>query len=161
MQHELYRGLQAPQKTNRRFYPSKATIRGHIYKSVIKEKFSKIDQEDLQKKVRQWKVASPDDSFQFHPYAMYSSEEENRPQHGDKESGSDSEEEDEEIVKTSTKGLLFVHQTKDQRRLLERYGNEMYAGRHVQDNAVQSPPLLCCRQDQRRLSDRRFVRDPE
>ena len=34
-------------------------------------------------------------------------------------------EEDEEMVTTSTKGLLFVHQTKDQRRLLERYGNEI------------------------------------
>ena len=65
------------------------------------------------------------DSFEFHPYATYSSEEENRRQQGDEGSGSDSGEEDEEIVKTSTKGLLFVHETKDQRRLLERYGNEI------------------------------------
>ena len=33
--------------------------------------------------------------------------------------------EDEQILKTSTKGLLFIHQSKDQRRLLERYGNEI------------------------------------
>ena len=124
VQRELYRGIPAPHKTNRRFYPSKATIRGHIYKSVIKERFSKIDQEDLQKKVELWKVASPDDSFEFHPYATYSSEEENRPEN-DEGSSSESEEEDEEMVTTSTKGLLFVHQTKDQRRLLERYGNEI------------------------------------
>ena len=124
VQRELYRGIPAPHKTNRRFYPSKATIRGHIYKSVIKERLSKIDQEDLQKKVELWKVASPDDSFEFHPYATYSNEEENRPEN-DEGSSSESEEEDEEMVKTSTKGLLFVHQTKDQRRLLERYGNEI------------------------------------
>ena len=55
----------APQRTNRRFFPSKATIRNHIYKSVIKERFSKIDQEDLLKKVELWKEASPDDSFEF------------------------------------------------------------------------------------------------
>ena len=124
VQRELYRGIPAPHKTNRRFYPSKATIRGHIYKSVIKERFSKIDQEDLQKKVELWKGASTDDSFEFHPYATYSSEEENRPEN-DEGSSSESEEEDEEMITTSTKGLLFVHQTKDQRRLLERFGNEI------------------------------------
>ena len=32
---------------------------------------------------------------------------------------------DEQILKTSKKGLLFVHQSKDQRWLLERYGNEI------------------------------------
>ena len=69
MQNEVFRGKQAPQKTNRRFYPSKATVRSHIYKSIVKERFSKIDQEDLQKKVELWKENSPADSFEFHPYA--------------------------------------------------------------------------------------------
>lgn len=123
-EQELYRGKQAPQKTNRRFYPSRGTIRSHIYKSVIKERYSKIDQEDLQKKVEIWKAGSPDDNFEFHPYATYS-EEEKRPENGDKGFETDSEQEDEEMVKTSTKGLLFVHQTRDQRRLLEQYGNEL------------------------------------
>lgn len=113
-----------PQKTNRRFYPSRGTIRSHIYKSVIKERFSKIDQEDLQKKVEFWKAGSPDDNFEFQPYATYS-EEEKRLENSDEGNGTDSEQEDEEVVKTSTKGLLFVHQTKDQRRLLQRYGNEL------------------------------------
>lgn len=75
-----------------------------------------------------WKAASPEDYFEFHPYATYSEEEEEeekRPENNDEEAGSDSEQEDEEMVKTSTEGLLFVHQTKDQRRLLERYGNEI------------------------------------
>ena len=113
-----------PQKTNRRFYPSRGTIRSHIYKSVIKERFSKIDQEDLQKKVEFWKAGSPDDNFEFKPYATYS-EEEKRLENSDEGNGTDSEQDDEEMVKTSTKGLLFVHQTKDQRRLLQRYGNEL------------------------------------
>lgn len=125
VQRELYRGQQGPQKTNRRFYPSKATIRSHIYKSVVKERFSKIDQEDLQEKVKLWQESSPEDKFAFHPYATYSEEEEKRHGDADDKSGSESEQDDEEMVKTSTKGLLFVHQTKDQRRLLERYGNEI------------------------------------
>ena len=107
-----------PQKTNRCFYPSRGTTRSHIYKSVIKERFSKIDQEDLQKKVEFWKAGSPDDNFVFHPYATYS-EEENRLENSDKVNDTDSEQED-EMVKTSTKALLFVHQAKDQRRLLQR-----------------------------------------
>ena len=60
-------------KTNRQFYPSKATIRSHIYKSFVKERFSKIDQEDLLRKVELWKKTSPDDSFAYHPYATYAS----------------------------------------------------------------------------------------
>ena len=71
-----------------------------------------------------WKAGSPDDHFEFHPYATYS-EEEKRLENSDEGNGTDSEEEDEEMVKTSTKGLLFVHQTRDQRRLLQRYGNEL------------------------------------
>ena len=61
-----------------------------------------------------WKAGSPDNNFEFHPYPAYS-EEENRPENGDEGNDTDSEQEDEETVKT--KGLLFVHQTRDQRRL--------------------------------------------
>ena len=115
----------APQLTNRRFFPSKATIRNHIYKSVTKDRFSKIDQEDLLKKVELWKEASPDDSFEFHPYATYATEEESPRRTDDGGDGQSDSEDDEQIVRTSTKGLLFVHQTRDQKRLLERYGNEI------------------------------------
>ena len=47
----------------------------------------------------------------------------------DSDKESHNEGEDEQILKTSTKGLLFVHHSKDQRRLLERYvryGNEIF-----------------------------------
>ena len=71
-----------------------------------------------------WKAESPEDNFEFHAYATYS-EEVKRLENSDEGNGTDSEQEDEEIVKTSTKGLLFVHQTRDQRRLLQRYGNEL------------------------------------
>ena len=95
-----------------------------MYKSIIKKRYSKIDHEDLQKKVEIWKAGSPDDNFLFHPNATYSEEEE-RPEDVVEGNDTDSEQEDKEMVKTSTKGLLFVHQTRDQRRLLERYGNEL------------------------------------
>lgn len=68
-----------------------------------------------------WKRDSPEDNIKFHPYAAYS-DEETYPQEQD---SSDDEEDGEEVVMTSTKGLLFVHQTKEQRRLLKLYGNEL------------------------------------
>ena len=68
-----------------------------------------------------WKAGSPDDNFEFN--ATYS--EEKTLENSDEGNGTDSEQDDEEMVKTSTKGLLFVYQTKDQRRLLQRYGNEL------------------------------------
>ena len=68
-----------------------------------------------------WKAGSPDDNFEFHPYATYS-EEENRLENSDEVNDTDSEQEDEFGAR---KGLLFVHQTKDQRRLLQRLGNEL------------------------------------
>ncbi|XP_015778406.1 PREDICTED: uncharacterized protein LOC107356297 [Acropora digitifera] len=125
VQRELYSGQMAPQRTNRQFFPSEATIRNHIYKSVTKERFSKIDQEDLLQKVELWKEASPDNSFEFHPYATYAIQEESLRHTDDGGDGQSDSEDDEQIVRTSTKGLLFVHQTRDQKRLLERYGNEI------------------------------------
>ena len=86
---------------------------------MSKDRFSKIDQEDLLKKVELWKEASPDDSFEFHPYATYASKEESplRTDYGG--DGQSDSKNDEQIVKTSAKGLLFAHQARDQKRLLE------------------------------------------
>ena len=122
----LYWGKQEPQKTKQRFYPSKATICSHIYiKSFVKETFSTIDLEDHLRKVELWKKTSPYDSFAYHPYATYTSKEESTRPEEDSDRESHNEGEDAQILKASTKGLLFVHQSKDQRRLLERYGNEI------------------------------------
>ncbi|XP_068739310.1 uncharacterized protein [Montipora capricornis] len=72
-----------------------------------------------------WKEASPDNSFEFHPYATYAIEEESPRRTDDGGDGQNDSKGDEQIVRTSTKGFLFVHQTRDQKRLLERYGNEI------------------------------------
>ena len=72
-----------------------------------------------------WKEASPDDPFEFPPYATYAIEEESSRHTEDGGDGQSDSEDDEQIVRTSTKELLFVPQTRDQKRLLERYGNEI------------------------------------
>ena len=109
-----------------------------------------MDQEDLLRKVELWKKTSPDDSFAYHPYATYASEEESTRPEEDSDGESDNEGEDERIIKTSTKGFLFVHQSKDQRRLLERlaiWKRNLYARRNLQDHKIQPPSFLCCCQD--------------
>lgn len=117
VEQELYRDKQVPPRTNFRFFPTKKTVRNHIYKAVVKERFSKFDQEDLKQKVEVWKQQSPNDHFMFRPYVDFTecdAVEENK-----------EEDLDEEIVQTVADGLLFVHQTSYQKNLLQRYGNEI------------------------------------
>ena len=68
-----------------------------------------------------------------------------------------SEHDDEEMVKTLTKGLPFVHQTRDQRWLLEHYRNEIT----MLDHQVQPPSFLCRCEDQHRLPNRGFFHSSE
>ena len=107
VEQDHHRGEKAPPKSNQRFYPSKNTIRSYIYKAVIRERFSKFDQENLQKKVELWQSKCPDETFLFRPLVHYS-EETNCAEDEDSE---DNEEEgdNENILPKSTDGQLFVH----------------------------------------------------
>ena len=125
VEKEMHRDKEAPPKTNQRFYPSKRTIRSHTYKALVKQRFSMCDQENLDKKVQHWRNKCPDEKFFFRPYA---SEEPNcsiDEEMEENESDEDNDEDSEVTVKTSKNGLLFVHQTDFQQRLLLRYGNEL------------------------------------
>ena len=98
-----------PLPSNRRFYPKLSDIRSHMYRANMKHRFSKVDQENVAEKVLHWKASSPEDFFYFRPY-------------GEAPSGhTDVEGDNEEDIQT----LLFIHQTAWQRRLLQRYGNDM------------------------------------
>lgn len=68
VKNDLFRGKQQPLKTNRRFNPSKNTIRNHMYKASVKLRFSKIDQANLEFKVNEWKEKNSADSFFFRGY---------------------------------------------------------------------------------------------
>ena len=86
-----------------------------------------------------WEEASSDDSFKFNPYANSVIEKESpRRRHSDCGGDGQSDcEDDEQIVTTSTNGLLFVHQTRDQKRLVRAIRKrDPYAGRYLQDHAV-------------------------
>lgn len=98
-----------PLPSNRRFYPKLSDIRSHMYRATMKHRFSKVDQENEAEKVIHWKASSPEDFFYFRPYG------EAPPGHTDVEG------DNKEDIQT----LLFIPQTAWQRRLLQRYGNDM------------------------------------
>ena len=81
-----------------------------MYRASVKNRFSKIDQENVVDNIDQWQSSHPEDFFYFRPYG----EAPQKP--------TDSEGHSEEAVSSN---LLFVHQSRWQRRLLQRYGNDI------------------------------------
>ena len=130
VEKDMYRNKKAPPRCNQRFYPSKKTIRSHIYKTLVKNRFSMCDQENLEKKVEEWKRKCPNEKFFFRPYVSEESDSLTDEKADDKEEedddmDDDDDDDDEVTLPTSKNSLLFVHQTDNQRRLLLKYGNEL------------------------------------
>ena len=65
---ELFRGEALPQITSRRFFPLRNDIRNHMYHAAVQNRLAKLDQENLDLKIQQWKIQSPNDSFFFRGY---------------------------------------------------------------------------------------------
>lgn len=119
----LFKEEPVPPRSNRRFFPSKVDLRNCIYESVVKNRWSNVDQGNLEKKIEECKRESPEDFIMFHPYAQVQADFQQSCDNGD----DDDDDSEEEVVEVDSgkEGLLFVHQTKWQRRLLNRYGNEL------------------------------------
>ena len=64
---EIYHGKPLPSRSSRRFYPESRDIRNHMYRSATKYRHSKIDQENLSYKIKDWE-SSLDDKFFFRRY---------------------------------------------------------------------------------------------
>lgn len=109
---ELFPGQTPPAITNRRFYPTDVDVRNHMYRALVKKMLFKVDQENLQRKIENWREEHPEDSFYFRPSAVSTSPTTKR--------GSETDETCEH-----TEELLFAHQTAWQKRLMNLYGNEM------------------------------------
>ena len=124
----LFPGRAPPLKSNKRFCPSKSTLKNHMYNAVIKQRLAKVDQANLIEKIKVWQAENEGDLFEFRPYVDPQSKDETADSEDSVEEG-ELEDHDLEEMKvddgTSNKGLLFVHQTSWQRRLLNRYGNEL------------------------------------
>ena len=76
---------------------------------------SKVDQENLEQKIKGWKQESPGDFFFFRPRSL-------SPTEAVSDNTSDT---DGNVEAHVTQNLLFAHQTAWQRHLMSRYGNEI------------------------------------
>ena len=65
---EIFDGQPPPPTTSRRFFPENRDIYNHLYRSRKKLIFSKIDQENLFQKIKEWKMLMPEDSIYFREY---------------------------------------------------------------------------------------------
>ena len=65
----LFRDEQQPQDTNRRFFPKTSDLRTHMYRATVKNRMSRIDQANVQMKIREWNMVYNEDSFFFRPHS--------------------------------------------------------------------------------------------
>jgi hypothetical protein len=120
VKHELFRNGVVPSKTRRSFYPTRKDIANCMTRAKAAKQYSLIDQENVECLVQEWRQNNPNDNYFFRPYVRSGVE------HSSKESEGSSDDE----VKLNQgddiqQPLLFCHQTKEQSRLLSRYGNDM------------------------------------
>ncbi|XP_065657884.1 uncharacterized protein LOC136082459 isoform X2 [Hydra vulgaris] len=96
MVSDMFGKKDLPPSNNRRFYPRNNIIRTHIVIERQKLRFSNIDQDCLENKINEWKVSDATVKIHYHPKRSHSKDE-----------------------------LLFVYQAGWQKKLLNKYGNEM------------------------------------
>ena len=157
VKNDLFPGSVPPPKTNKRFCPSNTTIKNHMHIAVIKQRLEKVDQANLKEKIMVWQNENEGDLFEFRPYVDPKRDDLDT----DRADENSLEDEDDEIKVddgTSNNGLLFVHQTNWQRRLLQRYGNELSSGCHLQNNQVPSTTLLSSCKNKLGVQGGRFFR---
>lgn len=108
VKQQLFKGKQLPSLLNRKYYPHRRDFENLIYRSRIASMRSVVDQENLQAKITDWESA--DVKIYFRP--LVSSQVERV----------STDDLDNVVLKSDKNGLLFIHQTDWQRRLLSKYG---------------------------------------
>ena len=134
VKREIFAGSPPPDSSNRRFFPWRVDIRNHMYRAAIRTRHSKVDQENLQYKIKEWQQENPSDMFFFRPRLQ---EDNNIPQNTKEPSCNtpppELEDDEDDIMwgkifqedDNTENNLLFVHQTQWQKELLNKYGNEI------------------------------------
>ena len=140
VQHDLKDELgDIPKSTDRSFYPTDNDIRNHVYIAKKATEFSKLDQEQLQCKLKKWKETFPNQNAFYRP-CLQVKEEHPNPEIASSSSDSkvisqncqifDGNSGIENMCTSSTTSLvdssqnfLLVLQDEWQKKLLERYGN--------------------------------------
>jgi len=116
VKRQLFDDKHPPSKLNRRYFPHRRDFQNLIYRARIAGMKSLVDQENLALKIKEWESDSDVKLF-FRPYVDCETAE-------DSTQADDSDDDDVAVVRRgAAAGLLFIHQTEWQRRLLRRYGS--------------------------------------
>ena len=117
---------------NRALFPTDIDVRNHVATAKKALEFSKLDPENLRLKIDSWEKASSDTKFFFRPYIRTSStKDDSAMQTHEKKAGSanyrgnTADHEGLHIVGSDEgcqQTMLYVHQEKWQRELLQKYG---------------------------------------
>jgi hypothetical protein len=107
VKRELCHGEDIP-KTNRRYWPSDRDIYNNIYAATRSLRQGKLDLDNLDAFQTKWKDTHKDDLVEYFPSALT-----NDPP----EPSTD--------FSLPNSGFLFVYQSKQQKHLMERYGNDI------------------------------------
>ena len=130
-----------PSQSDRSYFPTSNDISNHVYLAKKSLELSKLDQENLEKKIEKWKVSNPKSTFYFRPYIEVKVEESDESVshfpfshipcsqstlqgrfHGN------SAGDEQQLVGSDGKysqTLLYVQQEECQQRLMEVYGNKI------------------------------------
>ena len=100
-----------PDADDRAYYPVNRDLKNYIYKAKKANELSKLDQQNLAKKIDEWKKVYPDSQHFFCPYVAAKIEE--------------LPEEESEIEGKFEQTLLWIYQTKWQKDMLNKYGSTM------------------------------------
>ena len=130
-----------PSQSDRSYFPTSNDISNHVYLTKKSLELSKLDQENLEKKIEKWKVSDPKSTFYFRPYIEVKVEESDEsislfPSSHTPCSQStlqgrfhgNSAGDEQQLVGSDGKysqTLLYVQQEECQQRLMEVYGNKI------------------------------------
>ena len=123
---EIFPGREMPPPTSRQYFPTKKDIYNHMYRAMVKSRFSNCDQTNAEEKVKEWQTQTPNDKFFFRKYSDICDAKFENDVVSNSSNGEDLNDEDIRVTSPlSYQKFLFVHQTTWQRRLLSKYGNDI------------------------------------
>lgn len=131
VKNELFKDQRPPPTYRRRFYPRRKDLDYHISKAKIANRLASLDQDNVAALIEKWRKLSESDRYYFRKReAVVKQKSETMPVDSDsltynEEPAGDDEEEPEPSPEEGEQPLLFCCQTKQQRRLLEKYGNDI------------------------------------
>ena len=98
-----------------------------MYRATVQHRYSNIDQENLEFKIKEWEKESPDDKFFFRPYTHTNAIGNDHCIENCDDEENDSHDNDIVEIKQQeqSKNILLVHQTQWQRELFEKYGGDI------------------------------------